>query len=586
MAQELDAFAEMMLDEAAVLAHASIQPNELRRLWAEGLTDVKKLADHFGVTEGAIEWRAVRLGLKKPQPGVDWAAARQLWSEGKNVREIASELNTSPGYVATILGKPEEDIGPRMRRMQVMTLAQKGLTQAEIAEKVGLSEVRVNHILTEAGSHGMAAIAARRRQVVEMHNAGMTPDEIAEGTGYNHEYVSAILKDYGLLPHRLPGTRPSEAEALRRRQQVWDLDDEGISPKDIAERVGLSLRSIYHIIRAKPDPDVRGGQKIMRELAQKTGVSVEDVGNYLCMNEHERRRLRETGITERHPAWTEEHWQSVDKEIGSMRQREEARLRTTLEEDRRELEALEQSLGGSSGSQSVVEPTAWELAQARRFWERTREQAAEKEPFAVLLSGAMERQYPRDTERQVRLTGYITELLARHPAGRFPAGEAKELAEKWGVPEITKFEDILPPAFSQATRESNPRYKTITVDKTTFKVDRGIVDLVTKLNKAGYKTADSCSGMREDHPRGPRVLQGYLSFKKKDLTAAQQGKIKTAARAAGLEIGETPPDWKKYVGGTYWGEAYLAIYTPMYTPEKESWNAGQFLHKFEQALFK
>lgn len=434
MAQDLDAFAEMMLDEAAVLAHASIEPKELRRLWAEGVTDVKKLADHFGVPEQSVEWRAVRLGLKKPRPGVDWAVARQLWSEGKNVREIANELNTSPGYVATILGKPEEDIGPRMRRMQVMTLSQKGLTQVEIAAKVGLSEGRVNDILTEAGSHGMAAIAARRRQVLEMHNAGMTPDEIAEGTGYNHQYVATILKDYGLESHTRPGTRPSEAEALRRRQQVWDLDDEGLSPKEIAERIGVSLRHVYDIIRAKPDPDVRGGQRIMRGLARKAEVSVKDIGNYLRMNEHERRRLRETGITERHPAWTEEHWQAADKEIGSMRQREEARLSTALEEDARELEALEQS----------VEPTAQELAEAQHFWERTQERAGEKEPFAVLLSGAIERRYPRHTERQVRLTGYITELLARHPAGRFPAGEAKELAEKWGVPEITKFEDILP----------------------------------------------------------------------------------------------------------------------------------------------
>ncbi|MBA7539372.1 hypothetical protein ES705_31651 [subsurface metagenome] len=331
-----------------------------------------------------------------------------------------------------------------MRRMQVMTLAQKGLPQTEIAEKVGLGAVRVNKILTEAGSHGMAAIAARRRQVVEMHNAGMMPVEIAEGTGYHRRYVWGILQDYGLEPHIRPGTRPSEAEALRRSQQVWDLDDEGVSPKEIAERVGLSLRHVYHIIETKSDPDVRGGQKIMRELAQKARVSVEDVGNYLRMNEHERRRLGETGITELHPAWTEEHWQATNKEIDSMRQREETRLRTALKEDRRELEALAQSPGGSSGSQTAVEPTTQELAEARRFWERTQELAVEKVPFAVLLSGTMEWHYPRDTESQVRLTGYITELLARHPAGRFPPAAARELAEKWGVPEITKFEDILP----------------------------------------------------------------------------------------------------------------------------------------------
>ncbi|GAI91480.1 unnamed protein product, partial [marine sediment metagenome] len=269
---------------------------------------------------------------------------------------------------------------------------------------------------------------------------GMMPVEIAEGTGYHRRYVWGILMDYGLEPHIRPGTRPSEAESLRRRQQVWDLDDEGVSPKETAERVGLSLRHVYHIIETKSDPDVRGGQKIMRELAQKAGVSVEDVGNYLRMNEHERRRLGETGITERHPAWTEEHWQATNKEIDSMRQREETRLRTALDKDRRELEALEQSPGGSSGSQTAVEPTTQELADARYFWERTQERAAKKEPFAVLLSRSLEWRYLRDTEHQVRFTGYITELLARHPAGRFPAEEARELAKKWGVQEITKFE--------------------------------------------------------------------------------------------------------------------------------------------------
>ena len=283
----------------------------------------------------------VRLGLKRPKPGVDWAVARQLWAQGKTLREIANELNTSPAYVATILGKPEEDLGPRVRTMQVLTLSQKGLTQREIGERVGLSTVRVNKILTEAGSHGIAAIAARRQQLLELHDAGMTPEEIAEHTGYNRQYVRAILTDYGLEPHPVPGTRPSEAEALRRSEQVWDLDDAKIPPKEIAERVGLSLDHVYHIIEHKPDPDLRAGQKLLRELATKAGVSVEDLGDYLRMNEHERQRFKETGVMETGTAWTEEDWRSQEEKIRRMREREAAELAQALEEDRRELEAAE-----------------------------------------------------------------------------------------------------------------------------------------------------------------------------------------------------------------------------------------------------
>lgn len=445
MQEPLDPFAELMLDEAAVLAASKpkIDPEELRRLWAEGLT-VRQLADHFGSTEAAVEWRAVRLGLKSPKPGVDWAVARQRWAEGKTLREIANELNASPDHVATILGKPEEDLGPRMRRMQVMTLAQKGLTQAEIGERVGLSMSRVNKILAEAGSHGQAAIAARRSQVLELHDAGMTPTEIAEHTGYNRRHVRAILEDYGLEPHSRPGTRPTEAEALRRREMVWDLDDEGVPVKDIAERTGLSLRHVHHIIEHKPDQDMRAGQKLLREMARKAGVSVEFVGDYLRMNEHERRRFKETGIMEHGTAWTEEDWRFVEEEIRRRREQGEAELRRRIEEDMRELEAETRALESSSPRNPTAEPTAEEMARARTFWEKTQERAARGEPFAILLRGAMERRYPQDTEHQVRFAGYMGELMDQYPEGRFPAGEARELAKKWGVQEITKFVDILP----------------------------------------------------------------------------------------------------------------------------------------------
>lgn len=66
-------------------------------------------------------------------------------------------------------------------------------------------------------------------------------------------------------------------------------------------------------------------------------------------------------------------------------------------------------------------------------------------------------------------------------------------------------------------------------------VDAGIAGLIEDLNTAGFKTAQSMSGLKADYPSGDRYSpDGYIAWWEKDLTKEQVDAIKKAAKDAGL----------------------------------------------------
>ena len=55
-------------------------------------------------------------------------------------------------------------------------------------------------------------------------------------------------------------------------------------------------------------------------------------------------------------------------------------------------------------------------------------------------------------------------------------------------------------------------------DDTYAAVDAGIASIIDMLNRKGYKTWVSCSGLPEDHPDQPNAFKGaYLGYKWEDL---------------------------------------------------------------------
>lgn len=300
--EPLDPLAEALLDEAAARLPeygseaVDIPPEELRRRWEAG-ESLHDIAEHFGVVPATIEWRLIRLGLKQPRPGIDWLKVRTLWGEGKSIREIAREANASPTAVRYILSQPEENVGPSIRRSQVLAWAQKGLTQPEIAQKVGLSHQDVSRILLRAGpNYGSGMMEARHQHVLDLHDTGRTPAEIAGETGYHPEHVRYVLRQYGLTPNLVPGQIRRTGEELRqRRERIWELGEEGLTHEEIAKQVGISQSAVSRNMALKPPSEFMRGVSMFRELRERTGLPSEVIAEYLRMPKEQRRRLLEEG---------------------------------------------------------------------------------------------------------------------------------------------------------------------------------------------------------------------------------------------------------------------------------------------------
>lgn len=68
-------------------------------------------------------------------------------------------------------------------------------------------------------------------------------------------------------------------------------------------------------------------------------------------------------------------------------------------------------------------------------------------------------------------------------------------------------------------------------------IDAGIADCIEKINKAGFKTCQSMSGLKRDYPSGKRYSgDGYIGFYKDDLKPGQGEQIRAAAKSAKLPI--------------------------------------------------
>jgi hypothetical protein len=66
------------------------------------------------------------------------------------------------------------------------------------------------------------------------------------------------------------------------------------------------------------------------------------------------------------------------------------------------------------------------------------------------------------------------------------------------------------------------------------RVDAGLAEHLQRINQAGYKSVQSCSGLGADHP-DRKQAHGYIAWYRADLGAAQESAIIQAAVAAGLE---------------------------------------------------
>jgi hypothetical protein len=65
-------------------------------------------------------------------------------------------------------------------------------------------------------------------------------------------------------------------------------------------------------------------------------------------------------------------------------------------------------------------------------------------------------------------------------------------------------------------------------------VDAGLAEVLERINKAGYQSAQSCSGLQRDHEHKQTTTGGYISWFASDLNEEQVEAIEVAASKAGL----------------------------------------------------
>ncbi|MFH1560074.1 MAG: helix-turn-helix domain-containing protein [Chloroflexota bacterium] len=158
---------------------------------------------------------------------------------------------------------------PVARRHEVLRLHAQGLTPQEIAPRVGVTGVRVGQILREEGielrprealTEREIKAQRRRQEIVAAHHRGLTPREIADQMEVSLPLVYRGLAEAGLRPNVAAEVARAKAESGERLQQMLQLRQAGVSGAEIARRLGISEPRVVQLLkefRAPPPPGAR-----------------------------------------------------------------------------------------------------------------------------------------------------------------------------------------------------------------------------------------------------------------------------------------------------------------------------------------
>lgn len=228
----------------------------------------------------------------KPErpPTVDPKKARELYDQGMTDGQIAQALGIGKGsvwYWRKMNGlKPVVQERPEPPRFG--ELYNRGMTDQQIAETTGQSQRAVqrwrykNHL--RANRKGPAPnldLEARRRKMRELYDQGMNDAEIAEALGMSVKTTAKYRRQCGLLPHM------QERQCKINAARALKLWKQGKSDKEIGVALGVSKGCVWHWRHRAGLPSVEIKQK-PRE------ISWEETG----------KRLLEQGATDREIAET------------------------------------------------------------------------------------------------------------------------------------------------------------------------------------------------------------------------------------------------------------------------------------------
>lgn len=174
---------------------------------------------------------------------------RELATAGYDTATIANALGISERTVnrhtpkATPAGNQHDQIVARTRQ-----LIDQGAGRNDIAAILGITVYAARKLIAEAAPEHTRAgrTAARRETVKQLRDAGHSAAVIAQHTGASLPTILTDLK--ALYPDgRDPGSAKQRKSNARRSQALY-LAETGLTPDDIAHKLGIDRRAIHRYL--------------------------------------------------------------------------------------------------------------------------------------------------------------------------------------------------------------------------------------------------------------------------------------------------------------------------------------------------
>ena len=160
------------------------------------------------------------------------------------------------------------------RETEMLELQKRGLTYDQISQELGISIGTIKaHILSanlrlRAKEHRENAITIKQAEALQMQEEGLTYQQISDVLGISEQAVSDRL---ARARRHLNGTKaPKRSQAGKklfpREQELLDLKRQGLSHVQIAERMGISERTVKNYMNNIRKKGVIVGRRINRRI--------------------------------------------------------------------------------------------------------------------------------------------------------------------------------------------------------------------------------------------------------------------------------------------------------------------------------
>lgn len=177
------------------------------------------------------------------RPKIDEAAAERLYREGLNDRTIARRLNVTEYRVRA--WRQENGYGKRVQHTfseeTARRLYEAGMTDEKAAKELGIATNTykkwrlANHLERKR-------VDRRSERMMSAYLDGLTDTQAAKELGITRDTMQKWRTRNGLPPQRT-------ARYADRNKKILRMHREGMSTKEIAERLDTTYNTVYHAIR-------------------------------------------------------------------------------------------------------------------------------------------------------------------------------------------------------------------------------------------------------------------------------------------------------------------------------------------------